>query len=273
MAGVIGGTVAVAVGMGSMVAGGAATLFAMVNIGALAIAVILAALLLLVPHRAEKWLALAAAVALVATACGGVEIDGIRRWVSVAGFIRLQPAFIFLPLILCAYALRSRDPTHGVAVMLAAAAMALMPDRSMTVPVCAVTLAVWVMDRSYMSAAVLGCALAAGALAWWQADPLPGVRFVEQVIADGWQAGWVNGALLSAGALAMLAPLAVLPKAARPQRRAIIAFAAVWASLLLASLIGMYPTPLLGFGASAIIGYFWSIIALRPPGAPTKDSF
>jgi hypothetical protein len=38
-------------------------------------------------------------------------------------------------------------------------------------------------------------------------------------------------------------------------------------TLFIASIIAPYPTPLLGYGASAIIGYFLSVIALRKPAA------
>lgn len=47
------------------------------------------------------------------------------------------------------------------------------------------------------------------------------------------------------------------------QSRAIyVAFGAVWFAAILAAALGNYPTPVVGYGGSAIIGYALSLLAL-----------
>jgi cell division protein FtsW (lipid II flippase) len=263
---VTGGTIAVAIGGAVMLAEGGeqGVFYALVNGAALLIGAVLAAFLLLVPKRAEPWLALAAAIALLATALVGVEMSGISRWTSLFGLVQIQPAFILLPLLLCQYARRTGDHCHVAALIIAALAIALMPDRSMAMALVMVSFAVWLADRSRLSAPVLAAATIALTITFWRADPLGGVEHVEQVLQRGWQSGLLTGAALTFGALAMLAPFVTARRAAAEQQRAIIAFTFCWAMLLIASIIGNYPTPLLGYGASAIIGYGLSIAALRP---------
>jgi hypothetical protein len=49
------------------------------------------------------------------------------------------------------------------------------------------------------------------------------------------------------------------------------AFGAVWLAALTASVLGHYPTPLIGYGTSAILGYALSfaVLAASPPAPPT----
>ncbi len=265
---------ALVIGIAAMVMAGAAQAigYGILNAGSAILGIILAAVLLQVPRAAQRWLAVAAGVGLLATALWGVEVDGIRRWVS-AGTIQLQPTFILLPLLLAMYARRHGEPWYAAAVMIAAFAIAVQPDWSMTLPLMFVAFAVWLTAKTGKAAVVLGAALLAFAATWIQADPLEGVTFVEDVIANGWRIGPFHGALVTLGALSMLAPLLTIRRMDAHIRRVLIVFALIWGTLLVASLIGNYPTPLIGYGASPIIGYFLSIIALRmPPPRPTRDA-
>ncbi len=265
---------AVALGIAAMVMAGAAQAigYGILNAGAAILGIIVAAVLLQVPRAAQRWLAVAAGAGLLATALWGVEIDGIRRWASV-GTIQLQPTFMLLPLLLAMYARRHGEPWYAAAVMTAAIAIAVQPDWSMTLPLMFVAFAVWLTAKTRKAAVVLGASLLAFAATSLQADPLDGVAFVEDVISNGWRIGPFHGALVTLGALSMLAPLLTIRRTDARRRRVVIVFALIWGTLLVASLTGSYPTPLLGYGASAIIGYFLSIIALRiPPPTPTEEA-
>ena len=46
-----------------------------------------------------------------------------------------------------------------------------------------------------------------------------------------------------------------------PMRPRLLAFGAVWVAMIVAAAAGNYPTPLVGFGGSAIVGYLLSIAA------------
>lgn len=263
IAALCGGAIAVGSGLLVMAQSGAPPFYMVMNGTAVGVGLALAALLRMVPPRTERWLALAAALALLATALWGVEIEGIRRWASLLGFVQIQPTFLLLPLLLCMAARRHGDPYYAAALIIAAIAVALQPDRSMTMPLIVVAFAIWLADRGRSAALVLVVTGLAGIVTYMRSDPLIGVRFVEQMIMDGWQAGADRGAVLTLGALAMLAPFAFSRRVGAEQQRATIAFTLCWASLLAASIVAPYPTPLLGYGSSAIIGYFLSIIALR----------
>lgn len=270
VAALIGGAGAATIGIVTLHTGGAPTSYAIVNAAAVGAGLLFAALLFRIPRRAEGPLALTAALALLATALWGMEIEGVRRWATLPGAIQVQPALLLLPLLLAMHARRAGDLWHAAAMLVAAVAIAAQPDRSMAIALVLVAVAMWLADRTRMTLLVLCVAALSLVATWARPDPLAGVTFVEWVIADGWQAGPMRGAILSLGALAMLAPLLALPAASAEQRRAIIAFALCWGGLTLASLIGPYPTPLLGYGASGIIGYFVSLIALRQSAPATK---
>jgi cell division protein FtsW (lipid II flippase) len=272
IAALVGGMIAIAIGLAIMAGSGAPLLYSLVNGAALTVGLMLAAVLLWLPPRPQPLLALAAALALLATALFGVEMNGIRRWVSLFGLVQIQPAFILLPLLLCHYARRAGDHWHDAALIIASLAIALMPDRSMALALVMVSFVVWLADRNRPSALVLAAASIALAITLWRADPLDAVEHVEQVLQRGWQSGPLTGAALSLGALAMLAPFLTARVAAPEQQRAIIAFILSWGMLLIASLVGAYPTPLLGYGASAIIGYVVSITVLRQAEAAAPAS-
>jgi hypothetical protein len=89
---------------------------------------------------------------------------------------------------------------------------------------------------------------------------LPPVPFVEAVLASAWAAGGVPMVVAAMGLAFLFAP--ALQATAPIHSRA--CFAAVWGSALTASLIGPYPTPVLGFGGSAIVGYLLSVRLLTP---------
>lgn len=276
IAGLIGGAVAVSAGIGVMLAEGGepAQFYALVNAAALPVGLLLAALMLLVPARAHGLLALAAALALLATALSGIELEGVRRWMSVGGFIQIQPSLILLPLLLCGYARHHADIWHGGAVIIAALAIGLMPDLSMAMALLMVTFAVWLADRTRVAALVLAVGVFALIVCVRRDDPLTGARFVEDVLVDGWRTSVLHGVILTLGALAMLAPILTARRVVPLQQRAVVAFALAWGMLLIASIFAPFPTPLLGYGASAILGYFLSIMALcRPKADPSSKPY
>ena len=43
-------------------------------------------------------------------------------------------------------------------------------------------------------------------------------------------------------------------------------FGAIWAAVVLAAALGNYPTPLVGYGGSAIVGYLLSLMAFPSAG-------
>jgi cell division protein FtsW (lipid II flippase) len=258
-----GGIVAVATGMAVMVLGGAPSAYLAVNGGALVVGLVIASALTFVP-LGWRWPSLAAALALLATAVWGIEMDGVHRWVMV-GPLTIQPAFILLPALLCSYARSPDSPMLGASMVVAAVAVSLQPDWSMALALAVISCNMLTALRNRLTIAVAGAALIAFATALFRGGDLPPVRFVEGVIVDGLTRGWpIIGGLILLGIAAVFAPILLAGRVELPQQRSLVMFVQVWTSLLIASVIGPNPTPLLGYGASAIIGYFIAIVVLRP---------
>lgn len=51
-----------------------------------------------------------------------------------------------------------------------------------------------------------------------------------------------------------------------PTSSAAAPFAAIWFGLVVASVVGNYPTPFFGYGSSPIVGYMLAAAALDPRG-------
>jgi hypothetical protein len=49
-----------------------------------------------------------------------------------------------------------------------------------------------------------------------------------------------------------------------PRRPGHAVFGAVWLAVIVAAALGNYPTPLVGYGGSAILGYLLSLLYLPP---------
>jgi hypothetical protein len=197
-AGIACATGAVLLGLVYMAAAGAPSAYLGTNVAALLIGILMIAILDTV-GAGRIWntrygpgaLSMALAVVLLATALFGLRVEGAARWVSLGG-LSIQPSLILLPMMILAFA-RSRDRLSAVAIVIAAAALALQPDRAMA------------------------CMLAA----------IVGVRH-------------------------------------DPANRHIhVVFGTVWLSAVAAAALGNYPTPIVGYGGSAILGYVLSL-AIMP---------
>ncbi|MBA17391.1 MAG: hypothetical protein CMN73_13700 [Sphingomonas sp.] len=192
------------------------------------------------------------AALLLATSVAGVHVDGATRWVAIGPLI-LQPALILLPLLILAFAHLPGRAMLAI-IVIAAAAIALQPDRQCAGALCAATvvLALITRDQTHRLAAI-GTGLAF-AVTLWRPDSVPPVPMVERVLYDAFDIGPAAGLAVWIGVA--LLPLPALAVHSESQARgAAAAFAAFWIGVVLAALLGNYPTPLVGYGASAILGY------------------
>ena len=257
-------TGALILGLATLAAAGAPLRYLAINAASLLIGLVLLKLISLL-HPALRRLPPAAIlllpVALLATALLGQPVEGIVRWVRVAG-ISLQPAFLLLPLLVVTFT-RSRTATTTTAVLLSAAALALQPDRAMAGALAAAlaVLALMCPDRHTFMALAGG--LAAFMAAWVQPDPLEPAQYVEQVFKTAFQFHPLAGAAAVTGALLLLLP-AFLGWRQDPANRPLhAAFGTFWFATLAAAALGPYPTPFVGYGGSAILGYLLGL-ALFP---------
>ncbi len=181
--------------------------------------------------------------------------DGPRRWISGGGF-RLYLAALLLPvaLLLLERSLQKALWPLWIAVGIGMA-LAAQPDASQVTAFslsCLVLL--WITRERSVGAwltllALAGCTV----VAWRQPDPLHPVPYVEGVL----EMARATGPLALIGALLALAllPSALIWQARATRRPGLVAVAIYYLAISCFAYAQLTPMPLLGFGASPILGY------------------
>jgi hypothetical protein len=264
--GLICAAAAVALGIAYMSAAGAPSNYMLMNLAALVLG---ATVWLALGWVAGSRLAHAGAVtfalaaALLLTALFGAAADGASRWVSL-GPLHLQVSLIVLPAMLVLYA-RRPDAAGTAGMIVAALALALQPDRAMAGVLVAGLLALLASKRGGL--AIVAAAGAILALAWTflSPDALPAVPYVDRILYTAFDVHLLAGLAVVIGAAALVLPAAGAWTLAS-ERPALLAFGGCWLAIVVAAALGNYPTPLVGYGGSAVLGYLLSV-ALLPSGA------
>lgn len=261
--GVIASIAAVCLGLAYLALAGAPAVYLGVNLGALAVGLAIMSVTARLSPMKGGWSGievLALAIVLLATAFFGRSVEGAARWFALGPFF-VQTSMIVLPAMVILFA---RGPsllaTAGLCV--AAFALALQPDRAMAGVLLAglTTLALLRFDR------FVGVGLATAAIAFVvtliKPDTLPAVPYVDQILWSAFDVHPLAAAAVWIGAVLLLAP-AVAGWWAEPDARApVLVFGAIWLTIILSAALGNYPTPVVGYGASAIIGYLLCLSAL-----------
>lgn len=256
---------ATGLGLAYMIAASAPLSYLAINAAALAIGLLAVGVL---TEVGQLWriaggaVGVALACLILLTSLFGVSADGATRWIS-AGGILLQPDLFLVPVVALGFA-RARDAASLLAVLIAALALALQPDRAMAGALAAgmAALALARPERTVLVA--LGAALAAFAATLARADASPAMPFVDQIFYSSFGVHPLAGFAVLAGAALMLVP-AIAGYIRDPDHRPIYAvFGAVWLAAILAAALGNYPTPLVGYSGSAILGYLISLLGLPP---------
>lgn len=201
--------------------------------------------------------------ALLLAAPFGTEAEGARRWLKI-GAVMVQPSLIILPALILIFA-RSRDRLSTLGVSLAALALALQPDRAMAGVLTAGLAVLILFRRERLVLLALTVAAAGLAATLIRPDGLPAVPFVDRVFWTAFDVGLAAGLAVFAGAALLLAPAL----ATRRDGSGAAVFATLWGGIVLAAVVGNYPTPLVAYGGSAILGYFLCALGLSPRAGET----
>jgi hypothetical protein len=262
MVGIACATGAVMLGAVYLAAAGAPARYVAINAGAFVIAIGLLALLDRA-FEADRYRAAASAAmaaALLATALLGVQVEGAARWVSVAG-LSLQPSLILLPVMLASFA-RSRGAAATAGIVMAAIALALQPDRAMAGMLVAGLAALAILRRDRHVIAALGVSVTGFAATLARADTLPAVPYVDRILYSSFDVHAVAGAAVLGGSAMLLVPAIVGWRRDPANRPSYLVLGVVWSAAIAAAALGNYPTPVVGYGGSAILGYVLSLLAL-----------
>jgi len=234
---------------------------------------------------ASTVIAAAAPVVLLVLTLFSRGMDGVRRWVS-AGPVQLHAGFVALPvLIILAGALARSGSSRArwiadAGIVIAAATLAFQPDASQAVAFAAAVV-VMVLQRSHASRidwiAAVVC-VGSSILALSRRDPLEPVPHVEGIVHLAARSGsaWLATSIVAL----MLLPLPfVLNWVKHRDHHEGMALAVYFVTVCVAALVAPFPVPVLGFGLSPVLGYFfalgWTVRAdavstLGPPSA-AKD--
>jgi hypothetical protein len=259
--GVVCVTTATGLGLLYMLAAHAPTVYLVVN--GLSLVMGLALVAIIRPSLSASRLSAVVAILgglLLATALFGVSVEGASRWIRVGG-VSLQVSLIAVPAMLVAYA-RGRGLVATIGMILAAAALAIQPDRAMAgvLAVALGTLAMYRKDRWVvwsLVAAIIGFTVTI-----MRPDSLPATPFVDQILYTAFKVHALAGFAVVGGALLLVIP-AVAGLRFDPENQACHAvFGALWLGMVGAAALGNYPTPVVGYGGSAILGYALSLSIL-----------
>ena len=254
---------ATGLGVAYMAAAGAPTLYLAVNVLALLMGLAFFALLRSSDGDAPRLpsaMTVAFGAVVLATALFGLPVEGASRWLRVAG-LALQVSLILVPPMLVAFA-RRRDFVSTLGLILAAVALALQPDRAMA-GVLATSLAVLaVRRRDPWVISALGFAAAGFAVTLIRPDTLPAVPYVDQIFYTSFGIHPLAGLAVVGGALLLVVPALAGRKLDPRNGDACAVFGIAWLGVALAAALGNYPTPLVGYGGSAVLGYVLSLAFL-----------
>jgi hypothetical protein len=203
---------------------------------------------------------LAAGTALMAVALWGARVEGAARWLKL-GPLFIQPSLILLPAMLLTFS-KTRNVLTLSGIVIAALAMAIQPDRAMAGMMLASISCLAFMHKDRYVYGALGASMACFTGAMIRVDTLPASPFVDQIVFSSFNIHPVAGFAVFAGLVLLVVP-AILGSVFDPQKREVyFIFGCIWLSLILAATLGNYPTPVVGYGGSAILGYVISLFCL-----------
>ena len=224
--------------------------------------------------RRSGAIVLALAAVLLATALFGVSADGATRWIRV-GSLGVQVSLLFLPLMIVAFA-RHRDAAGTAGLIVAALAMALQPDRAMAGVLASALLTLAILRFDIRVGIALVAAVIGFAVTLVRPDTSPASPWVDRVLYTSFEVHPLMGAAVLTGALLLLVP-AIYGFGKSPAHKDVYAvFGMVWIGVIVAAALGNYPTPLVGYGGSAVLGYLLSLASIAPvtatrPAAEVPD--
>ena len=175
----------------------------------------------------------------------GVAVNGIARWLPI-GPVLLHAGLLVLPAI-SVLAAEGKAPGK-IALVAALVAVFLQPDAGTGLAITGAAIGLYVARPHW----AIGCIAFAAFLSMLVRGELPAQPYVERILVDAAQVSlWLAVGILVA-LLGTVALLAGLRSGTVSQR---FALAGSFAGFSIAALVSNYPFPLIGYGASAILGY------------------
>jgi len=218
--------------------------------------------------RRSGAIVLALAAVLLATALFGASADGATRWIRV-GSLGVQVSLLFLPLMIVAFA-RHRDAAGTGGLIVAALAMALQPDRAMAGVLAGGLLTLAILRFDIRVGMALVAAVIGFAVTLVRPDTSPASPWVDQILYTSFEVHPLVGAAVLTGTLLLIVPAVYAFHKSSAHQDAYAVFGMVWICVIVAAALGNYPTPLVGYGGSAVLGYVLSLASIAPVAATRR---
>lgn len=200
----------------------------------------------------------------------GVSMEGMVRWVAV-GPVLLHLSSLLLPAFVWAFARRPANPASFILFACTPPLLVLQPDGGAALAL-ALAVASRLLLKTYrggLDITAVVVALIVAAVAWSRRDVLPPVAYVEDVVVVAFHALPLVGLLAGLALILVPAPFVATARAAikSEDKAALLALAGLWVGFVLASVFGNYPAPVIGYGASPLLGWGVSLgLTLRSIG-------
>ena len=189
-------------------------------------------------------------------------MEGVHRWVSL-GFIRVNAAIIVLPLILIAlwHLVQTKGVKIGFTITIGIVLLLLFqPDASQLT---GFAIPAMIMLFSKVNSKTLRLLIASifsifVISSWVYLDNLPPVDYVERIV---YMVANMGNLWLFLGIISLI--ILPLPFLLFPPKNAELLSSCIgiyFIIVIISTLFGNFPVPLMGYGISPIIGYFISII-------------
>jgi hypothetical protein len=241
------------------------------NAAAFAIGLAAVAILSQQPLRlSADAICLGLAIVLLTTFLLGTAVEGATRWVRL-GNITVQPSLILLPVLTLTFA-NSRIWVGAIGISLAALILALQPDRAMSGALAGGLLVLAIMRPDPRTLTALAAAVAGFATAMFRPDTQGAMPFVDRILMTSFDVHPIAGIAVIAGSIILLMPGVIGLRHRQSISTVQAVFGAVWITILAAAALGNYPTPLVGYGGSAILGYLLCSLPLRSEAAALTAS-
>ena len=218
--------------------------------------------------RRSGAIVLALAAVLIATALFGASADGATRWIRL-GSLGVQVSLLFLPAMIVAFA-RHRDALGTAGLIVAALAMALQPDRAMAGVLTGGLLTLAILRFDIRVGVALLAAVIGFAVTLARPDTSPASPWVDRILYTSFEIHPLAGAAVLTGALLLVFPAVYGLARCSAHREVYAVFGMVWIGVIAAAALGNYPTPLVGYGGSAVLGYVLSLASMAPVAATRR---
>jgi cell division protein FtsW (lipid II flippase) len=256
------GFVGTVLGLAYLAAAGAPVTYIVMNAAAFTIGLAAVAILSRQPLRVSAGaMCFGLAILLLASFVLGTTVEGATRWLRL-GNVTVQPSLVLLPVLALSFA-HARNWIAVIGVSLAAVVLALQPDRAMSGALAAGVLALAVMRPETRTLTALAAAVLGFAAAMMRPDNQGAMPFVDGILITSFDVHPAAGLAVLSGSLILLVPAVIGLREGQPAATIHAVFGALWIAIVAAAALGNYPTPVVGFGGSAILGYLLCSVALR----------